>query len=934
MAVTRTYSIEAVREVAFDGGGFSSDAAVASFGDPNQNASFVTAAQRGAGVALQYYNPDGQPLSTFTYGGFNPSVAALGPDTTFLAIETGDGEIQVLVNNPDTLTTYFPTTFPGSNPDVAAGMFNSGGAAVVYQRSFGATDNDIYLTLRNSIGNEIFSQAIDASAANDTNASVAYLRDRGIVVAWQRKEANGDTAIWFATFNGDGSVRTQAREYDGVGSINRDPQVAASPEGGFVITYVDDEAGGTELATFTESGDGRSRTYTVQTNLDTVSDSATTAIGQNGSRAYATAFTRTIFDNGEPRDEDLYFVLTDPNTGKALIRPVALDVSDAVWRDPSIATIGGSGGEFVITVSDETNGVVRQFVKRVVETAKGDDRADSIFTTLGGRLVADGGGGNDFIQGGNFNDRLSGGEGDDKFIATRGDDYFNGGAGVDIVQMGSFGSASRVDLRLTSAQDTGQGRHTFIGIENLRGISTVDDTFIGTDGNNVLDGGGNASAPFPVVDDFAGGLGDDTYIVGDTNDIVREAANAGLDTVKAWRDYTLSANVENLELIDDGQALKATGNGLANRISGNQFGNRLDGRAGADVMIGGAGADVYVVDDAGDRVVEANVAGVDQVESSVSYRLGAYVENLTLTGDAAINGTGNALSNAIIGNSAANTINGGAGVDLMQGGGGADTYNVDNPGDVIFEENVAGVDLVRSSASFTLFDFVENLELTGTANLAGTGNGAANRLTGNAGKNTLDGRGGVDTMVGGAGDDTYYVDDARDQTIEAADAGRDTVVSTVSLTLRSNVEDLRLGGPAAINGTGNTLANVITGNDAANTLNGGLGVDRLTGGLGADTFVFNTAVSDANLDYVLDFNVADDTIALENAVFTGLRAGALAAGAFRIGQAAADADDRVIYNSTLGRLYFDVDGVGGEAQQQFAIIGTGVAMTESDFRVV
>jgi serralysin len=158
---------------------------------------------------------------------------------------------------------------------------------------------------------------------------------------------------------------------------------------------------------------------------------------------------------------------------------------------------------------------------------------------------------------------------------------------------------------------------------------------------------------------------------------------------------------------------------------------------------------------------------------------------------------------------------------------------------------------------------------------------------------------------------------------------------------------------AAIDGTGNALANILAGNGAANvlrgldgadTLNGGNGNDSLYGGLGndvltgggnSDGFYFDTALDAANnVDQILDYSVPSDTIFLENAVFTGLAAGALGANAFVIGSAAGDADDRIIYDSATGALYFDADGNGGGAQVQFATLATGLAMTANEFTVI
>jgi Ca2+-binding RTX toxin-like protein len=187
-----------------------------------------------------------------------------------------------------------------------------------------------------------------------------------------------------------------------------------------------------------------------------------------------------------------------------------------------------------------------------------------------------------------------------------------------------------------------------------------------------------------------------------------------------------------------------------------------------------------VVDALGDVVTEAAGEGTDLVQASVSgYTLSANVENLTLTGTAAI-GTGNALNNSLTGNASANTLNGGAGSDTMSGQAGDDTYVIDVLTDSIIEATTGGVDLVQSSVSgYTLGLNLENLTLLGTA-AVGTGNILNNVLTGNAAANTLDGGAGNDTMVGLAGNDTYVMNALTDVITEVAGGGTDTVQSNIT----------------------------------------------------------------------------------------------------------------------------------------------------------
>ncbi len=363
------------------------------------------------------------------------------------------------------------------------------------------------------------------------------------------------------------------------------------------------------------------------------------------------------------------------------------------------------------------------------------------------------------------------------------------------------------------------------------------DTLIGGAGSDLLDGGTGA-------DSMTGGGGNDTYIVDDPGDVV-VAATYGYDTVKSSIGYVLPANVEAL-VLTSAASLNGTGNSLANSLTGTSGNNVLDGKAGADTMVGGAGNDTYVVDNAGDVVIESAGEGTDLVQSGITYTLGANLENLTLTGASAISGTGNAMDNVLIGNAAANTLtgglgndqlDGGAGADTLKGGAGDDSYVVDNAADVITELAGDGTDTARSSVTYTIGANVESLILTGASAINGTGNTLNNTLTGNAAANTLNGGTGADTMIGGLGNDTYVVDNVGDIVTENAGEGTDLVQAGISYALGANLENLTLTGTGAINATGNGLNNALTGNGGNNVLDGGAGNDAMAGGAGNDTYV-------------------------------------------------------------------------------------------------
>ncbi|MFM6584349.1 MAG: beta strand repeat-containing protein [Dolichospermum sp.] len=590
-----------------------------------------------------------------------------------------------------------------------------------------------------------------------------------------------------------------------------------------------------------------------------------------------------------------------------------------------------------------------------------------------------GGVGDDTLDGGAGKDTLIGGTGNDTYIVDSTDIITEStGGGIDTIQssvnysIALLTNVENLTLTGTAANGTGNtGNNVITG-------NSANNTLNGGVGDDTLDGGAG-------IDTLIGGLGNDIYVVDSTTDTITESANAGIDTVQSSVTYTvLPANVENLTLTGTA-TINGTGNTGNNVITGNSANNTLNGGAGIDTLIGGLGNDIYVVDSTTDTITENVSGGTDTIQSSVTYTIAALtnVENLTLIGPATINGTVNAGNNVITGNSANNTLNGGVGDDTLDGGAGKDTliggtgndtYIVDST-DIITENAGGGTDTIQSSVNYSiaLLTNVENLTLTGTA-ASGTGNVGNNVITGNSANNNLNGGAGNDTLNGGAGNDTLnggadddiYVVDITDTITEDVEGGTDTIQSSFTYTIEdiTNVENLTLTGIADIDGTGNTGNNVITGNSANNTLNGGdgddildggdgddiliggLGSNNLFGGAGIDQFefsglnAFDTTVN--GVDIIADFSTGTDQLVLSKTVFDFLTSdvgiGFSDPSDFDYVQDdefAGDSNARIVYSLGSGNLFYnqDADTAGFGTGGQFAVVVDSF-LTAEDFVII
>jgi Ca2+-binding RTX toxin-like protein len=626
--------------------------------------------------------------------------------------------------------------------------------------------------------------------------------------------------------------------------------------------------------------------------------------------------------------------------------------------EPFVMTIWDGGGKDVIDAANQSLAVTINLnageYSSIGPIAVGSQ--DRITDNLGIAFNvvienAIGGSSDDLLIGNPTDNNLQGGTGNDRFLGGLGADILIGGDGTDTSSYANSTEFVLVDLINKTASNAEAEGDSLDSIENLEGSQhddilrgdaikneltglggtdklygeeeddilrggLGDDSLYGGEGDDLLEGnegddnfyGDNGN------DKLFGGSGNDNYYISDLSDSLVEGSDEGEDTVYSSITYTLGDNLENLTLMNR-QPINGQGNSLKNTITGNANTNFLYGLGGNDKLIGGEGDDVmdggedidellggsgndqYYVDNINDITIELTEQDGDQdiVYSSVSYTLSTYLENLTLTGIAPINGTGNSQDNSIIGNSASNILDGQGGNDTIYGNSGFDTLIGGEGNDLLIgglDSDLLNGGNGTDTASYltALSSIIANLSNpqtnTGEAqgdifisveNLIGsqfsdslTGDTQANYLWGLDGNDILDGLQGADIMVGGLGNDTYNLENIGDITIEGLNEGIDTVNAFIDCTLASNLENLFLmEGSSATIGIGNDLNNFIIGNSADNTIDSGagndtiysgLGRDFLTGGLGADRFIFKSIREAAHT--ILDFTIGFDKLDL------------------------------------------------------------------------
>jgi len=707
-------------------------------------------------------------------------------------------------------------------------------------------------------------------------------------------------------------------------------------------------------------------------NLSNYTTNLTLDLNPGGHSTFSSAQIAYLGDGQYARGNIFNALLFGGNTASLIENANGGSGNDSITGNVANNVLNGNGGNDTLVGLSGNDTLSGGAGNDVLDGGEGDDTlyggdGNDILDGGSGTDVIYGGSGDDIIYGGFFGDTVFGEAGNDVFIIRQNDigtefgDNIDGGTGTDRLDLSQISTTYGSTVNLTSGSwqynPLYGGPWTIISVENVDGTQLADtitgnsvaniingnggddiingaggndtlnggggnDLLIGGDGNDILDGGGGVDIlygeagddTFRIFNGWNGGYGE-IYLGGAGSDTFDFSATTVSTSIVDLADGTFTytpggsgavslSSIENAiggsgadTLRGSGESNYLVGNGgndaLYGRdgndtLIGGEGNDILDGGAGVDVMNGGNGDDTYYVDTASDNVIEATGGGIDLIYSSVTYSLvGRAVENATLTGTSGSSLTGNALDNVLNGNSGNNKLTGENGNDilfgfdgddLLEGGAGDDTINGGNGIDTL--------SYVNATSGVTISLSVATAQVTGgagtdTVALMENINGSAfnDVLTGNSANNVLKGGAGNDELIGGGGSDT-----------------------------------LEGGG----------------GNDI---LNGGSGNDILTGGAGNDIFAFMNGLA-ANLDTITDYSVADDQFRLNSAAFGGLPVGTLAAAAFHIGTAAADASDRIIYNSATGALLFDADGNGAGAAVQFASISTGLAMTNAEFVIV
>jgi len=406
----------------------------------------------------------------------------------------------------------------------------------------------------------------------------------------------------------------------------------------------------------------------------------------------------------------------------------------------------------------------------------------------------------DELQGNEGNDQLVGGTGDDKLFGQVGNDSLWGGDGNDILvgftasnETTQTLSAGETDVDILNGEGGNDNIYGGLGNDSLDGGTGNDillgdqgnDTLFGRDGADELQGNeGNDQLVGGAGDDkLFGQVGNDSLWGGDGNDLLMgfTATNEAKQSLSAAEtdDDTISGGMGNdiliggfgADLLYGGDGRDELQGGFGSDILYGDGGNdNLFGQVGDDILYGGEGDDVLMGFTASNETRQT--LSVSETDDDSLY--------------------GGAGRDTLIGGVGNDYLDGGAGSDVMVGGTGNDNYIINSVNDTIYEAAGEGYDKVITNKNYLLNANIEELRLVEGAVINGTGNAIDNLIVGNSSDNILDGVTGADTMIGGQGNDIYYTDNVGDVVTELAGEGTDTVQSSISYKIGSNIENLLL----------------------------------------------------------------------------------------------------------------------------------------------
>jgi Ca2+-binding RTX toxin-like protein len=858
------------------------------------------------GFAVVYgtlYTGNNYPLVTFYKADFTPVHDYIGPYSD-LAVDmrgspdivqladgnvavtwhegsNGDNKVLGAIFDPVTGGTvhsaFVVTSFMGYGDPEATALSGASGNWVVAM----SNGTDTIFQIMSATGAQLGSLLPVGGAGHEIDPVITALDDDGFVITYTN-DTSGDDLIYAEIYNSNGNIRTPAFLV-GQSGDNNQSAVAALPLNKWAVVYSDTgwvDGDGLTLQIFNGNGAEESPLIRVDTSLNAIEQDPDITVLENG--FFVVSWTHPF----SPGDNDIYARVYSSDGTPIVINgssdPFTITSSGTDDRDASISSFfsgvfGAVWTDSEDTPTDESGGQITGEINELVRTSTGDDAVNN-FAGDALRDIMYGAGGADVLSGYGGNDTLNGGAGAD---------VLDGGAGTDTASYAGASGGVVASLANAAINTEDAAGDTYNSIENLIGSDKVD--FLnGSNGVNEIRGnnGSDTIKGYAGADQLYGDIGDDTLIGGVGADALD--GGDGKDTASYFGATAgVIASLAN-PAINSGDAAGDTyisienliGSGFDDALNGDNFVNDIRGDLGQDILKG------YGDDD------------------------------------------------KLYGQDGNDTLIGGVGADLLNGAAGSDTAS--------YLGATAGV-------TASLADPAAN-----TGDAAGdsyvsiehlTGSGFADKLSGNAGANRLDGGAGNDTLIGGDGADEL-IGGADIDTASYSGATAGVVASLANAAINTgfaagdtynSIENLA-GSKFDDSLFGNNSANVINGGAGNDTIKGYGGNDTLTGGAGEDTFNFNTALDAAtNVDTISDFNDADDTVQLDNVVFTALAAtGALASGFFRANATgtAQDSNDYIVYETDTGKLFYDADGNGAGAAIQFATLAGNPVITAADFAVI